>query len=43
MNVAGWEAELGDELEVTLGVKDWTDPETWRWTCGVWGGGDLSE
>ena len=35
--------ELGDDLEVTLRVKDWADPETWRWTCGVWGGGDLNE
>ncbi|MDA7647278.1 50S ribosomal protein L11 methyltransferase [Akkermansiaceae bacterium] len=37
------DTELGDDLEVTLRVKDWADPETWRWTCGVWGGGDLNE
>lgn len=36
-------AEVGDSLEVTLRVKDWADPETWRWTCGVWGGGDFEE
>jgi protein arginine N-methyltransferase 1 len=28
--------EIGDELEVTLTVTDWSDPETWQWTCGVW-------
>lgn len=33
--------EVGDELEVTLRVKDWADPDTWRWTCGVWGCGDF--
>ncbi len=26
-------AEIGDELQMTLTVKDWSDPETWRWTC----------
>jgi protein arginine N-methyltransferase 1 len=26
-------AEIGDELEVTLTVKDWTDTNTWQWTC----------
>ena len=26
-------AEMGDKLEVTLTVKDWTDPDTWTWTC----------
>jgi protein arginine N-methyltransferase 1 len=26
-------AEIGDELEVTLTVKDWADPETWQWNC----------
>ena len=26
-------AEIGDELEVTLTVTDWSDPETWRWIC----------
>lgn len=31
--------KIGDELEVTLRVKDWADPESWRWTCGVWEGG----
>ncbi|MDB4652987.1 50S ribosomal protein L11 methyltransferase [Akkermansiaceae bacterium] len=34
--------EAGDELEVTLSVKDWADPETWRWACGVWEGGKSS-
>ncbi|MFT7172222.1 MAG: protein arginine N-methyltransferase 1 [Paracoccaceae bacterium] len=29
--------EIGDELEVTLTVKDWSDPETWEWSCGQWG------
>lgn len=37
------QAEAGDELEITLSVKDWTDPETWRWACGVWSGGSPSE
>ena len=35
--------EIGDELEVTLTVKDWADPETWRWTCGVWGCEDFTD
>lgn len=26
-------AEIGDELEVTLDVKDWTNPDTWLWSC----------
>ena len=26
-------AEIGDELEVTLTVTDWSDPETWLWSC----------
>jgi protein arginine N-methyltransferase 1 len=26
-------AEIGDELEVTLTVKDWADVDTWAWTC----------
>ncbi len=26
-------AEMGDELEVTLTVDDWSDPDTWRWIC----------
>lgn len=26
-------AEIGDELVVTLTVKDWTDTDTWLWTC----------
>ena len=34
-------AEVGDSLEVTLRVQDWTDPETLQWTCGVWGGEDF--
>jgi len=34
------EAQLGDEIEITLSVKDWADPETWRWSCGVWSSGD---
>ncbi|MGJ8697209.1 MAG: 50S ribosomal protein L11 methyltransferase [Verrucomicrobiaceae bacterium] len=36
-------AEVGDELEVTLTVKDWADPETWKWSCGSWGSGDFEE
>ena len=35
-------AEIGDKLEVTLTVKDWTDPDTWRWTCGMWGCEELA-
>ena len=35
-------AEIGDELEVTLTVTDWSDPETWLWTCGVWSCEDLT-
>jgi protein arginine N-methyltransferase 1 len=31
------QVEVGDDLEVTLTVKDWSDPETWNWTCGQWG------
>ena len=31
------QVEVGDDLEVTLTVKDWSDPETWDWTCGQWG------
>jgi len=27
------QAEIGDQLEVTLTVEDWADPETWQWTC----------
>ena len=27
------EVELGDELEITLTARDWTDPQTWEWTC----------
>jgi protein arginine N-methyltransferase 1 len=23
---------VGDELEVKLSAKDWSNPETWRWT-----------
>lgn len=26
-------AEIGDELDVSLTVKDWADPDTWMWTC----------
>ncbi len=26
-------AAAGDELEVTLTVGDWADPDTWRWRC----------
>jgi len=26
-------AEIDDELEVTLTVKDWADIDTWSWTC----------
>lgn len=26
-------AKIGDELEVTLSVKDWADPSTWQWIC----------
>ena len=26
-------AEIGDELEVTLTVKDWTETNTWMWAC----------
>ena len=37
------DAKVGDDLEVTLRVKDWADPSTWRWTCGVWGSGDFEE
>lgn len=36
-------AEMGDELEITLTVKDWADPETWEWSCGVWSSGDSEE
>jgi len=36
-------AEVGDNLEVTLRVQDWADPDTWRWTCGTWGGEDYDE
>ncbi len=25
--------EVGEVLDVTLSVEDWTDPDTWRWTC----------
>ncbi len=32
------DVEVGDELEVTLTVKDWSNPETWDWNCGQWGG-----
>lgn len=31
------ETRVGDELEVTLTARDWADPGTWRWSCGVWG------
>ena len=27
------QAEVGDELEVTLTVIDWADVDTWMWTC----------
>lgn len=27
------EVRVGEILEVTLMVKDWTDPDTWRWIC----------
>lgn len=27
------EVTVGDILEVTLTVQDWTDPDTWRWIC----------
>jgi len=27
------DVKIGDELEVTLTVEDWTDPETWEWCC----------
>jgi protein arginine N-methyltransferase 1 len=37
------DAEIGDNLEVTLRVQDWSDPDTWRWTCGIWGGEDFDE
>ncbi len=30
-------AEVGAELEVTLTVEDWSDPDTWEWYCGQWG------
>lgn len=26
-------AEIGDELDVSITVKDWADPDTWMWTC----------
>jgi len=26
-------AEIGDELEVTLTVKDWAETDSWVWTC----------
>ena len=26
-------AEIGDELEVTLDVEDWSDPDSWQWFC----------
>ena len=26
-------AEVGDTLEINITVEDWTDPDTWRWTC----------
>ena len=26
-------AEIGDELEITLDVGDWSDPDTWQWWC----------
>lgn len=32
------DAEVGDQLEINLTVKDWADPETWQWSCGMWGG-----
>ena len=28
------QAKIGDQLKITLDVLDWTDPDTWRWTCG---------
>ncbi len=37
------EAKVGDEMEITLAVKDWADPETWRWSCGVWDAEQLEE
>lgn len=27
------EVEIGDTLEVTLDVDDWSNPESWRWMC----------
>jgi len=35
--------EVGDELEVTLTVDDWADPETWDWSCGQWGCEEFTE
>lgn len=35
------EVEVGDELEVTLSAKDWSNPESWKWTCGQWGSEEL--
>jgi len=29
--------DVGAELEVTLTVEDWSDPDTWEWNCGQWG------
>lgn len=26
-------AEIGDELEITLDVEQWSNPDTWQWTC----------
>lgn len=34
-------AEIGEELEITLTAKDWSKPESWRWTCGQWGSEEL--
>lgn len=31
------EVEVGTELEVTLTVEDWSNPDTWEWYCGQWG------